>query len=100
MRSRGESFRNALELHVFFAHLADHKYARAAPAIQKAHFGAGFRAQNLPQMPGFLPFKKRCIAPVFRGQIKKRYAHATTFSLPLRALRTALNPSCNETRRL
>ena len=61
---------------------------------------AGFCPQNLAEVAGFLPFKKRCITPVFRGQIKKRYAHDPTFSLLLRALRTALNPSCNETRRL
>lgn len=71
MRSRGDSFRNALELHVLFAYLAHHKYARAAPAIQKPHFGAGFRAQNLPQMPGFLPLQEEVYRPSVQGPDKK-----------------------------
>ena len=100
-RGRGEGFRNPLKLHVFFADLAHHKNSRAAPAVQQAYFCAGLSPQYLTKVAGFLPFKTGRIAPAFRGQIKKRYAHDPTFSLLLlRALRTALNPSCNETRRL
>ena len=99
-RSRGEGFRNALKLHVFFADLAHHKNSRPTPAVQQAHLCAGLCPQNLPKVAGLLSFKAGRIAPMFRVQIKKRYAHDPTFSLLLRALRTALNPSCNETRRL
>ena len=98
-------FTQAFQVGAFFAHRADSKATRAALPVQQTHLVARHKAQHLSQMLGFLPFQADFPPPGFGRQIKKRSAHATITSfitlasVPRRALRTALKPSCSETRR-
>ena len=96
-------FVQAFQTRVFFSCRADDKAACAALAVQQAHFIARPKTKYLTQMFGLLALQGNFVPPSLGRKIEKRSAHATTvsfislLSVPRRALRTALKPSCRET---
>ena len=84
---------------LFLACLGDGETAAAAPAVEQQDFLARGQPQHLDQVPGFLSFQPEVMGPLIGRKIKTVQTHDALDPFAVRARRTALKPSCSETRR-
>ena len=84
---------------LFLGGLGDGKAAAAALAVEQQDLLARGQSQHLDQMLGFLTFQPEVVGPLFGRKIKAVQTHDALDPFAVRARRTALKPSCSETRR-
>ena len=75
------------------------RQASAASAGEQQDFLARGQPQHLDQVPGFLSFQPEVMGPLIGRKIKTVQTHDALDPFAVRARRTALKPSCSETRR-
>ena len=84
---------------LLFGCFGDGETAAAALAVKQQDLLARGQAQHLDQMLGFLAFQPEIVGPLFGRKIKAVQTHDALDPFAVRARRTALKPSCSETRR-